>query len=573
MFTKEAKQFFKYLFKYWNLMMTIVLIGFVNIPLSLFPPYCAKIIIDKIYVVKDIRSFLILALTGTGVFVLSTFLANFGMYLTRRLNRMINFDITRDLFRHLQALPLNFYSEHSTGEFVYRVSNDTKMISDFLSSNITKAVFLTARFLGLLALVFYLNWKVGFLTVCLVPATFLSSHLFGKWIREVTKKQLFLMQNIFKQLQEFFSHIHLVKSVGKGAKEIELFEKNFAGAVDQELRTALVAQVGAFSTTVLNNAIGGLIILYGGYLVLKGSMTLGTLIAISLYLMQAVNLLKSFGLWYQDFSVNAVARHRVAEMLAVKPVAFNCKDSVKLSIAHGIIEFRDVWFGYRKGQPVLQGINFAMSAGKRIVLSGPSGVGKTTIFSLILRTSEPDSGAILIDGLDVRLIQPDSFYAQFGAALQESFLWNDTVAYNILYGNQTASEKEMVAAARIAEADGFIKNLPHGYDTMIGEMANTLSEGQKQRLALARALVKKPKILLLDEALSSLDSGAENKIMENISEALPHSTILTISHRASIASKADRVYFLESGVSVQEGSYEELIAKNHRFRELFNNQI
>ena len=402
----------------------------------------------------------------------------------------------------------------------------------------------------------------------------ISDPLFVRKVAERSHEETtLLMQNVFKQLQEVFSHIHLVKSLGKGEKEIDSFEKNFAAAVDKELRAAWVAQISAFSATVLNNAIGGLIIFYGGYLVLRGSMTLGSLIAISLYLMQVVILLKSFGEWYQDFTVNAVARHRVAEILAVKSVTFDCKDPVKLSVTHGTIEFRDVWFEYRKGEPVLQGVKFAIEGGKKIVLSGPSGVGKTTVLSLILRTSEPDSGAILIDGIDTRLIQPDSFYAQFGVALQEPFLWNDTVAYNILYGNHAVSEKEMIAAARIAEADNFIRHLPQGYDTVIGEMANTLSEGQKQRLALIRALVKKPKILLFDEALSSLDSETEDKIMANISEALPHSTILTISHRASVASKADMVYFLESGASVQWGSYEELIAQNPRFRELFNSQI
>ena len=573
MLKKEDTYFIQYLLKYWKLAVLTSLLGVVSLPLSLLSPYLAKVLIDKAYGGRNMKVFLITAAIGGAVFLLTNLISSVNAYLMRKLSRQMHFDITYNLFRHLQNLPLSFFHKYSTGEFVYRVTSDTMMVSNFFSSSISQVFMFVPRMLFLIAIVFYLNWKMAIFSIILVPLPCIQPYFFGKWIKEITRNQITKTQGVFMRLQEVFSHIYLVKSMGCEKKEIASFAANFAGSVDQELKSARVAQISGFSSTALNKLLGGLITLYGGYLVLRGSMTLGSLTAVTLYLMQLIGLSRSIGEWYQDFTVNAVARNRLMSMFEVQPVLLDCKGAVDLCCVNGEIEFKDVSFAYRPDAPVFENLSFSIRGRKPSILVGGSGMGKTTIFSLILRLCQPSSGSILIDGVDITQIKLSTLRAQIGIALQNPFLWNDTVEYNIKYGSEEATEKEMIAAARLAEADGFIRRLPQGYRTSVGEMACALSEGQKQRLALARALIKKPRIILLDEALSSIDSETENKILENIRSALSNSTIVMVSHRLSAVKNAEKVYFLESPSVVRNGTHAELREKHGRYRAFFGSQM
>jgi subfamily B ATP-binding cassette protein MsbA len=321
-----------------------------------------------------------------------------------------------------------------------------------------------------------------------------------------------------------------------------------AGNIRLSLKNARLEAGSYFINGLAGRAILGLVIFYGGYQVIKGGMTLGDLSAISIYLAQLTGLQGAAMQFFQQASLGSISCQRLEEIFACRPQASEEKSAIFFRIPRGRIEFKDATFGYPAGKKIFENFNLVIPSGACFGLSGPSGSGKTTLINLLLRLYKLDKGEIFIDGCDIRGIKADAFYGQIGVALQEPFLWNDTLGNNIRYGNKDAPWQEVEEAAKIACANDFIATLPQGYDTVIGENACKISEGQKQRIAIARALLKRPKILILDEALSCVDTESEGAIIGNIKNALSQSTIIIISHRPSVIEKTDTIYSLNSSL-------------------------
>jgi subfamily B ATP-binding cassette protein MsbA len=567
------KRFNKYLYKYWKLQIVVIVLGIITIPLSLLNPYLSKLIIDKAYANKDLRLFLILAIIGGIIFVFNGIINSLSSYLSQRIKRSVHFDMTKGLFRHLQGLSISFFNNRSTGEHIYKISSDVGSVSDFVCNTIPEAITLFPRLLFILVIVFYLNWKLALFATLLVPITYIHPYFFGKWLREMTRRMIEKSQGIFIGLHEVFSHMHLVKALGKEDYEIRRFQENLSKRIDFELKNARLSSISSFSSSILNKVISGIIALYGGYQVVQGTMTLGSLSAVMIYLTQLIGLIKSSGNFYETIMVNSLACQRLAEILDIEPEIRDAEGAVDYRILQGRIEFRGLCFGYKKDEFILKGINFLIEPALKIALVGSSGCGKTTLLALILRLYEPKEGSILIDDLDIRKMQLESLKSQIGITLQEPFLWNDTIANNILYGAENVGKEEIINAAKFAEAHNFILNLPKQYESVIGEMACKISEGQKQRIAIARAIIRRPKILMLDEAMSSVDSETEDKVTDNIRREFKDSTVIIVSHRLSTAKKMDLVYFFESPFHMEIDTHKELIEKNLKYRELFASQI
>ena len=566
-------RFNKYLYKYWKLETAVILLGLVTVPLSLINPYLTKLVIDKAYGNKDLKLFLILAVIGGSIFIFNGLINSLGGYLSQRINRCVHFDMTRDLFRHLQSLSLSFFKDKSTGEHIYRIGSDVGSVSSFVCNTIPQMIKLFPRLLFILVIVFYLNWKLALFVTILVPINYIHPYFFGKWLKEITRRMIEKSQNIFKGLQEVFSHIHLVKSLGKEDYEIKRFEENLSKRIDFEIKTARLSSISSFTSSILNKVISGIIALYGGYQVIKGTMTLGSLTAVMIYLAQLIGLITSIGGFYRTIVVNSVSRQRMAEILDTQPQIIDAPGAIDYCNLQGSVEFKNVSFGYKKDEFILKDINFLIEPTSKIALVGPSGCGKTTLLNLILRLYDVKDGFISIDGLDIKNIKLKTLKERIGIALQEPFLWNDTVASNILYGAEDAGKEEMIKAAKIAEAHNFIMNLLKQYDSIIGEMGCQISEGQKQRIAIARAVIKRPKILILDEAMSSLDSETEERIVDNIRREFKDATLITVSHRLSTVKKMDLVYFLEGPNRMKVGTHDNLLVRNQRYRELLASQI
>ncbi len=566
-------RFNKYLYKYRRLEALVILLGLATVPLTLINPYLTKLVIDKAYGNKDIRLFFILAIIGGSIFVFNVLIDSLNGYLSQCLSRRVHFDMTKDLFRHLESLPLSFFNNKSTGDHIYSVSSDVGSVSSFVSSAVPYAIMLFPRLLFILVIVFYLNWKLALFAILMVPISYIHPYFFGKWLQEITRRIMERSQRVFRELHEAFSHIHLVKIFGREDYEIKKFEEELSERMDFESKAARLSSISDFSGSVLNKVIGGIIALYGGYQLISGAMSLGSLTAIMIYVTQLMGLVNSAGEFYKNIAVNSVSRRRLAEILDINPEIKNSESAVNYNILHGKIGFNGVWFGYEKDKFIAKDISLSIGPASKIALVGPSGCGKTTLLNLILRLYEPENGSIFIDGLNIKDIKLESLKKQIGMVLQEPFLWDDTVANNILYGAEAADEEEIINAARVAEAHAFIMNLPKQYDSIVGEMACKISEGQKQRIAIARAVIKNPKILILDEAMSSLDSETEDKILDNIRREFSGSTLIAVSHRLSTVKKMDLVYFFEGASKIDSGTHDVLMERNRKYHELFASQI
>jgi len=566
-------RFNKYIRKYWKLQVIIISLELLVVPLGLLNPYLSKLVIDKAYAKRDLKLFLILLVIGASIFIFNGIVNFFKDYLSQRINRGVHFDMTKDLFKHLQSLPLSFFNDKSTGEHIYKISSDVGSVSSFVCNTIPEIIRIYPRLLFILAIVFYLNWKLALFTVLLVPLSFIQPYLFGRWLKEITRRTIEKSEGILRGLDEVFSHIHLIKALGKEDYETKRFEEALLKEINFELKTTKLANISSFLNSVFNKVISGAIILYGGYQIIKGTMTLGSLTAIMVYLSQLIGLIGSISGFHETIIINSVSRQRLAEILDIKPKIKDKEGAIAYRFLRGKIEFRDVYFEYKENESILKGLNFSIPQASKIALVGSSGCGKTTLLSLILRLYEPVDGSILIDELDIRDINIESLKAQIGIALQEPFLFNDSIKNNILYAKENASIDEVMQVAQIAQAHNFIFGFPKKYDTEIGENACKISEGQKQRIAIARAVIKRPKILIIDEGMSSLDSQTEDKIIDNLKREFRDSTLIVVSHRLSTVQKMDLVYFLENPSSMVIGTHTELLAKIPKYRELFASQI
>lgn len=561
-----------YIYKYWKSQALIILLGLIILPLGLLNPYLTKLVIDKAYVSRDAKLFVIFSIAIAAIFIVSSLINSLNEYLLKRLNRRVNYEISRDVFRRLQSFSISFFNTKSTGEHLYKLSSDVRTVSDFVCNVTPQIAALLPRFFFILIIVFYLNWKIAIFMLLAAPVSCIHPYLFAKWLKDSARRMVEASQAFFKGLGELFSHILLVKAFGREKQEIKKFEEALANKTESELKLVKTSSVSSFSGAVLNKSMSGLVVLYGGYQVVKGEMTLGSLTAIMIYLAQLTGIFRSIGSLYENSIIASVSRQRLLEILDAKPKIEDVKDAVDFSILKGAIEFKGVSFGYEKETPLFKNINFSIPPGSKIAIAGESGCGKTTLLNLILRLYDTGSGVISIGGVDIKNIKLVLLREQIGIALQESFLWNATVKENILYGKEDADKNDMFEAVRVAEADTFILRLPGQYNSAIGEMACRISEGQKQRISIARAVIKKPKILILDEAMSSLDSETEAKIIDNIKDYLADSTIIIVSHRLSAIKKMDMVYFLESHSKMEIARHEELAEKNSKYGELFANQ-
>jgi len=412
-------------------------------------------------------------------------------------------------------------------------------------------------------------------SLILAPLLYLPPYYFTRKMKRIWEEVIKNSESIFRYLNEFFSHIHLVKAFGEERRGIRGYFKKRIANIRISVKNTKWEIINTFAGGVVNKVVIGLIGFYGGYQVIKGQLTLGSLTAVMMYIGQLIGLQNSFGHLFQNVVLGLVSCERVAEILDVKTASSEQKNTSEVILTKGNILFKDVSFGYKKGECVLSNLSFSIDMAKtsHVALVGPSGCGKTTILNLMLKLYRPWSGNISIDNHRIEDIKKGSLHSQIGVALQEAFLWNDTIENNIRYGNPKANEQDMIDIARLCRVDEFVKDLSLRYKTVIGENACKISEGQKQKIAIARALIRKPKILLLDETFSSMDSKSEDEILRNIKSIQKDMLLIVISHRLSTLMVSDLVYFLNSPNSMIIGEPKHLIETNEALSNLFASQL
>ena len=563
---KIFRKFLNYIAPFWRVEALAILLSGLSMAFGLITPYLAKLIIDKAYPDKNLKLFIFLISAIGIVFILGNLFKGLGSYFSRYVRLRVSLNLNKKVFKKFQRLPYGFFQDTSTGENLYKINYDIEQATQFIADLLPQIAVLIPKSVFILAIVLYINPGMFIFVLALTPFMYIGPFYFTKKLKESWKILVENSQRVFKKLQETLSHMHLIKAHGKERLETRSYIKGVISNTRLRLKNTKIEVTASFFNSAIQRAILGLIIFYGGYQVIKGKMTLGSLSAISIYLSQLSGVQGMFAAFIQQASSGLVSCERLEKVLEYSDDSIEYKDAESAEFHKGCIEFKNVIFGYNGGKNILNNISFSIQGGSFIALTGPSGCGKTTAVNLILRLYRPLSGDIFIDGKDINSIKAESLYSQIGCVLQEPYLWNDTIANNIGYGRKEATLKDIEDAAEIACADKFIQALPDGYDTVIGENACKISEGQKQRIAIARVIIKKPRILILDEALSSVDGELEAKIIYNIRNFLNNSTIIIISHHVSAIQKADSVYFLSSCSRIDIAPHQELVNKNSQYR-------
>ncbi|MDP8229999.1 MAG: ABC transporter ATP-binding protein [Candidatus Gorgyraea atricola] len=539
-------RFIKLLLPYREKWAAIIFLSGFGALLGLINPYLTKLVVDKAIGNKDLKTFVILVIIGGAVFIVIGIINGFGQYLERYVKLRIKFDLNKKVFKKIEILPLSWFQNKSTGEHLYKIDHDISRVKDLVATTLPRAIALFPKLVLILIIISHLNWRIAVLAFFLTPFLYLPSYYFINKRRKVWERLIGNSQNIFKSIQELFSHIPLIKVFNKENVETKKYLRQLMDNIKIELSSVRLDIFGAFAANAGSKIIIGLISFYGGYMVIRGEMSLGSLAAILVYLGQLVAMQNSFVGFFQTAVLGLISCQRVAAILDEEGMVIEDKGARNIVFSQGNIQFKNVSFGYMPGKPILKDLSFSIEGNKHIGFFAPSGAGKTTLLNLIVRLYDPWQGEILIDGVNIKDMKMGSLKEQIGMALQEPFLFNDTVANNIAYGKKNASRAEICEAARHSLADDFINNLPDGYETVIGENACKISEGQKQRIAIARAIIKRPRILILDEAMSSVDSASEEKILLNIKQLLGEISLITVSHRSSTLMAVDRVYSLEA---------------------------
>jgi ABC-type multidrug transport system fused ATPase/permease subunit len=563
----------KYVRPYWKVLAAVSLLLLLHTGLNLLPPLVQKRVVDQVISERDLSGLPLVIAALVGIHALSQ-AVNFGdMYLRHAVGERFIFDLRVHIYDHLQRLSLAFYEDTSTGELMSRVTNDVNALEQFVTHGVALTTVDLLRLLGASAVLLALNWRLALIT--LVPLPFIAGGLwmFNHRARPIYRRVRDRLGDINASLQDKLAGIQVVQAFEREEEELTHFREVSRGYFQE--RVAAIRTWSAFFPALhFVSALGGALVLgFGARMVVNEQLTLGTLVAFLSYVVSFYEPVRRLTEVDNTFQQAIAAGERIFELLDTKSDIQNAPDAVTLDEIEGYVAFDHVHFRYGYGDKVLEDVAFDIAPGETVALVGPSGAGKTSIANLLCRFYDPDSGRVLVDGHDLREVDVQSLRQHIAVVLQDTFLFNTSVHENLRYGNPDASEDEMLNAAKAAYAHGFIQELPDGYNTEIGERGVKLSGGQKQRLALARAILADPRILILDEATSSVDAEAEYLIQQALEKVLARRTALVIAHRLSTIRDADKIIALEEGHIREVGSHTDLLARDGLYSQLYQRQL
>ena len=540
---------------------------------NLYVPWIIKDMIDKVLMERDMA---MLNLIAVGIVVVFFFRGIFyygQSYLVSFVGQRVVIDIREALFEKFQRMPLAYFDRHQTGEIMSYVTNDVQALQNALVDKLIELVTESSVLVGSIVLMFYLDWKLTLITLITVPLVGQAMNIFGKKLKKsgiVIQERL---ADINSLLQESISAVRVVKSFVRERHEIARFhrqnELNFQAEMKNVQLTSLLTPTVEFLAAITVT----FILWIGGYEVVQGDLTAGALVAFLTYAVNLANPVKRISRIYGTVQRAMAAADRVFDVIDMEETIHDKEGAVPLPEIEGRVAVKDVSFSYKEGAPALSHVSLEASPGQLIAFVGPSGAGKSTIANLIPRFYEVNEGVIEIDGHDVRDVTLDSLREQIGIVPQETMLFSSSVRENIRYGRLDATDEEIEEAARAANAEEFILQLPEGYETKIGERGLNLSGGQRQRIAIARAILKNPRILILDEATSALDTESEKIVQAALDKLMVGRTSFAIAHRLSTIFNADCIYVIDGGHIVEQGTHEELLAAGGLYSTLYNIQF
>ncbi len=537
-----------------------------------FSAYLVKPVLDDIFLNKDVFKLMVLPFVVIALYLVKGAAMYGQRYLMAFIGQRIVANIRRDLYYHLQELDLSYFIRNSTGTILSRLINDVNLLRGAVSGAVTSLLRDFFTIVGLIFVVFYRNWQLACIAMLVLPLAVYPIVAFGRKFFKFSTRSQETVGDLSMLIHETITGIRIVKAFG-----MEDYEKDRFSVENERLFRIYmkIQKVRALSSPVMET-LGGFgiaaIIWVGGYQVLKGHATPGTFFSFMAALFMLYQPIRKINKSNSMVQEGLSAARRIFEVMDIKPSVQEAPNAVEFPSSWSSLQFDRVSFSYGE-EPVLKDVSFAVRRGEMVAFVGKSGSGKSTLLNLIPRFYDVTQGRIAFDGMDIRKFKIRSLRSQIAMVTQEIILFNDTVRNNIAYGNRNVSMEEIVQASKLANAHDFIVKLPQGYDTVIGEKGVKLSGGERQRISIARAMLKDAPLLILDEATSSLDAAAEIEVQKGLNNLMKSRTVLVVAHRLSTVVNADRIYVLEEGKIVEEGTHESLFEANGPYRRLFDLQV
>ena len=531
--------------------------------------WLVKPVLDEIFINKNESLLLVLPLALFAVAVLKSAFSYGQNYLMNYVGNQVVTDIRQELFGRMIRLPVKYHDSNTSGRLVSRVINDVTLMANAVAG-VLKDVFQQGlTFLVMLGVIFYQNWKLGGMSVIVIPLTVVTMMRMGKRLRSLGKSGQEQMGDMASTLQETLAGIRMVKAYGREAAEAERFKESNKAFFGTTMKAIQVSSLGSSHIEVIGVVGVAVIIWYGGSLVINGEMTPGAFFSFLAAMFMVFTPLRRLSGSNNTIQQALAAAERVFSVIDLETEEGTDRGRLVMPPIARSVAYQDVTFLY-EGQavPALTDIDLVIQAGEMVAIVGSSGSGKTTLANLLPRFYEPTAGRVLIDGVDIQSFTLASLRAQIGIVSQDVVLFDDTVLNNIAFGKPHATEAEIVQAAKLAYAHEFVERLPQGYQTMVGEKGVKLSGGERQRLAIARAILRDPPLLILDEATSALDTESERVVQLALSNLMEHRTTLVIAHRLSTIQRADRIVVLDRGAIVEIGTHDELLIQGGHYKRL-----
>ena len=562
-----------YLSRYKTTLAIVMVFVLAYILLGLLEPYLIGRAIDEYISTRQVNGLGGLSLLLLTVYVFDNGFQAISSWLMARISQDALRRLRHDLFVHLQTLSVHFFDSHTAGELMSRLTNDIEAINQAVSQNVVSLVASVLSLLGILIAMFILNPWLALAAVLVVPIMFWFTQFVARYTRKGFRDLQKELGEINGVMEESISGQRVVKAFRRSESAIERFrasnQKVYAAGVYANTYALMLMPL----TWVLGNFFVIVLVGLGGYLALKGLVTVGMIATFISYAQNFIQPLRQLANMYNSIQAALAGAERVFEIIDTPSEVDNASDSPLPAPVKGEVHFNGVSFGYLPSQPIIKDMTLEAKAGQTIALVGPTGAGKTTIINLLTRFYEVNSGSITIDGKDIRDVSKSDLRQKLGIVLQDTFLFADTVMENIRYGRLDATDEECIEAAKLADADHFIRQLPHGYETRLSERASNLSQGQRQLLSIARAILADPSILILDEATSSVDTRTEARIQKALLRLMEGRTSFVIAHRLSTIRDADKVIVIKDGEIVEQGTHQQLLDAKGFFHHLYMSQF
>ncbi|HHL41836.1 MAG TPA: ABC transporter ATP-binding protein [Candidatus Bathyarchaeota archaeon] len=554
--------------------MTVLVVSIIaSTIINLLPPYMYSLAIDTYIKQMDTRGLYLLGAGFIAVYLLSFVTQLAREYLINWLGSRLELNMRMDMFKHLQVLSLDYYAKEEVGSIVSRVTNDVDKITELITSGVASVISDILTLIGIIGIMLWMDLRLSLVTFSVIPLMALFLYIWGRRVRKVYRETRKTIASVSAKMEESVSGMKEIQSYSRESETRREFKQVNQSNMQANVQAGQV--MSAFWPAVsVFTAIGNFLVLYfGGTAVMNGTLSVGLLFGFMSYLSRFFMPIQDLSGFWNSVQSALAAAERIFDIMDTPKGIMDKPDAVDIPPIEGHIEYRDMSFRYEDDTPVLSDVNLEIKPNTTVALVGPTGVGKTTMINLLYRFYDPKQGSVLVDGYDLRDIKLASLRKQMAVVLQDNFLFSGTIMDNIRYGDLDATDEEIIEVAETVGAHEFIMKLPEGYQTEVRERGGRLSVGQRQLISLARALLADPRILIMDEATSSIDAYTELIIQQALDKIFKNRTSIIIAHRLSTVRNADMIIVLHEGKIAEKGSHDELIKLDGLYKQLYEMQF